>query len=119
MQMTGGCLCGSLRYSVSAAPVFQVICHCRMCQKASGGPFMALAFVPPESVEVTKGTTETIQTSSDSVRHFCVDCGSPIFFQRPQVQRIAVLIGTLDEPFDFKPNFHCYAESTDALAKEP
>ena len=73
---------------------------------------MALAFVPPESVEVTKGTTKTIQTSSDSVRHFCADCGSPIFFQRPQVQRIAVLIGTLDEPFDFKPNFHCYAEST-------
>jgi hypothetical protein len=112
MQMTGGCLCGSLRYSVSAAPVFQVICHCRMCQKASGGPFMALAFVPPESVAVTKGTTKTLQTSSDSVRHFCVDCGSPIFFQRPQVQRIAVLVGTLDEPFGFKPNFHCYTEST-------
>ena len=55
MQMNGGCLCGTLRYSVSAAPVFQVICHCRMCQKASGGPFMALAFVPPESIEVTKG----------------------------------------------------------------
>jgi hypothetical protein len=112
MQMTGGCLCGSLRYSVSAAPVFQVICHCKMCQKASGGPFVALAFVPPESVAVTKGTTKTIQTSSDSVRHFCADCGSPIFFQRPQVQRIAVLVGTLDEPFDFKPNFHCYTEST-------
>lgn len=49
---------------------------------------MALAFVPPESVAVTKGTTKTIQTSSDSVRHFCADCGSPIFFQRPQVQRL-------------------------------
>jgi hypothetical protein len=48
--MTGGCLCGSLRYSVSADPVFQVICHCRMSAKASGGPFMALAFVPPASV---------------------------------------------------------------------
>ena len=35
MQMIGGCLCGSLRYSVSAAPVFQVICHCRMCQKGA------------------------------------------------------------------------------------
>ena len=44
--MTGGCLCGSL----SADPVFQVICHCRMSPKASGGPFMALAFVPPASV---------------------------------------------------------------------
>jgi hypothetical protein len=83
-----------------------------MCQKASGGPFMALVFVPPESVEVTKGTTKTIQTSSDSVRHFCADCGSPIFFQRPQAQRIALLVGSLDEPFDFKPNFHCYTEST-------
>jgi hypothetical protein len=81
-----------------------------MCQKASG-PFMALAFVPPESIEVTKGKTKTIQTSSDSVRHFCADCGSPLFFQRPQVQRIAVLVGILDEPFDSKPNFHCYTES--------
>ena len=73
---------------------------------------MALVFVPPESVEVTKGTAKTIQTSSDSVRHFCADCGSPIFFERPQAHRIALLVGTLDEPFDFKPNFHCYTEST-------
>ena len=45
------------------------------------------------------------------MRHFCEDCGFPTFFQRPQVQRLEVLVGTLDLPFDFKANFHCYTES--------
>ena len=40
--LTGGCQCGALRYHVAAGPAFASICHCRMCQRATGGPFAAL-----------------------------------------------------------------------------
>jgi hypothetical protein len=42
---TGGCQCGAVRYRLLAPPNHASICHCRMCQKASGGPIMAFARV--------------------------------------------------------------------------
>jgi hypothetical protein len=55
LKHTGGCLCGAVRYEAAGDPAFQVICHCRMCQRASGSPFMALIFMLPEGVHLTKG----------------------------------------------------------------
>ena len=41
--LTGGCQCGAIRFALSAPPTKVSICHCRMCQKASGAPFASLA----------------------------------------------------------------------------
>ena len=46
VDLTGGCQCGAVRYRLTAWPTGENVCHCRMCQKASGGPFMAFAGVP-------------------------------------------------------------------------
>ena len=43
--LAGGCQCGAVRYRLMAEPTGVNICHCRMCQKASGGPFMAFGGV--------------------------------------------------------------------------
>ncbi|MFT7409338.1 MAG: hypothetical protein ACI9GJ_001314, partial [Parasphingorhabdus sp.] len=44
--ISGSCLCGAIRYSASASPLFQVHCHCQDCRKNTGSAFAALAFVP-------------------------------------------------------------------------
>ena len=45
----GGCLCGKVRFRVTAPAIDTGYCHCRMCQKNSGAPAVAWATFPAES----------------------------------------------------------------------
>src|SRR5215472_13101113 len=53
--LSGGCLCGEIRYRISAAPVEALYCHCRMCQRAHGAPVIAWLTVPLAAFEVSAG----------------------------------------------------------------
>src|SRR5262245_14243337 len=77
---TGGCQCGAVRYALSAEPD-STVCHCRMCQKAVGGPFAALAKVRNEAFAWTRGQPGAFRSSSAAERHFCRDCGTPLTFR--------------------------------------
>jgi hypothetical protein len=97
--LTGGCQCGAVRYAVYAMPERAGICHCRMCQKAVGGPFMAWAGVPAKDFAWTRGTPASFQSSSAAERVFCARCGTPLGFrytQRPE--SLDVTVGSLDQP---------------------
>ena len=77
---TGGCQCGAIRYAMFAAPKAG-LCHCRMCQKAVGGPFLAWAMVPVEAFAWTRGQPAEFRSSSAATRGFCARCGTPLLFQ--------------------------------------
>jgi hypothetical protein len=112
--LVGGCLCGALRYEATGTPGMTAICHCRMCQRASGGPFMGLLFMPTDAVRVTRGEPRISRiycSSPTSNRHFCGDCGSPLFFEPHTRSLTAVTVGSLDDPHDFKPQMHLCTES--------
>jgi hypothetical protein len=97
--LTGGCQCGAVRYALFAAPERAGICHCRMCQKAVGGPFSAWANVSMENFAWTRGAPGTFRSSSAAERGFCPRCGTPLYFayvKRPG--SISVSIGSLDTP---------------------
>ncbi|HUD61241.1 MAG TPA: GFA family protein [Acetobacteraceae bacterium] len=97
--LTGGCQCGAVRYALFAMPDRAGICHCRMCQKAVGGPFKAWANVRVQDLTWTRGTPSTFRSSSAAERGFCERCGTPLTFgytQRPGT--ISVTIGSLDTP---------------------
>jgi hypothetical protein len=71
--LTGGCQCGAIRFALSASPRRVSICHCRMCQKASGAPFASFADIEGDSIEIMTGTFDrpdrvapTIQYGSES-----------------------------------------------------
>ena len=110
--LTGGCLCGAVRYEAKGTPSLSAICHCLMCQRASGAPFMALIFLPSDAVKVTKGEPSIYQSSSTSNRRFCGRCGSPLFFERHTRSLTAVMVGSLDDPNMFKPEMHVCVESS-------
>jgi hypothetical protein len=97
--MTGGCQCGAIRYALREAPV-STVCHCRMCQKAVGGPFAALSKVKLANLEWTRGTPASFRSSSAAERHFCASCGTPLTFHYLDSDSIEVTTGSLDRPAD-------------------
>ena len=101
--LTGGCQCGAVRYRLTAEPTGVNVCHCRMCQKASGGPFMALGGVQVRQLVWTRGTAKTFVSSSIAERGFCADCGTPLTYRMFERDRVSVTLGSLDEPAAIAP----------------
>ena len=66
--LTGGCQCGRVRYALSVVPDDVSVCHCRMCQKAVGGPFIALAMFKPGEVTWTRCKPASFRSSSIATR---------------------------------------------------
>lgn len=103
----GGCLCGAVRYAASAPPVLEGNCHCRDCQKASGGPYAPTLFFDDSTVEITGNIQyfESIGGSGQPIRRgFCPNCGSQLF-GRPSIRQgmLGIRAGTLDDPSAYQP----------------
>jgi hypothetical protein len=96
---TGGCQCGAIRYAFYA-PLEKIhVCHCRMCQRATGGLFAALAGGTPDNFAWTRGAPSFFASSNLAQRGFCEKCGTPLSFQyHSPGARIYATIGSLDEP---------------------
>jgi hypothetical protein len=95
---TGGCQCGAVRYALYAEPTNPHVCHCRMCQKAFGNYFAPLAGVPLGDFAWTRGAPGAFKSSEAVERGFCRDCGTPLFFRYIDRDRIALSLGSLDDP---------------------
>ena len=114
--ITGGCLCGNIRYTVSQ-PIEKIIaCHCKNCQKASGAGVTHNIALPTASVTITKGKPKVFADTAASGRilnrYFCGDCGSPVYSQRETMPEMMVLkAGTLDAPGDFKIAMNIWTDS--------
>jgi hypothetical protein len=102
-KLTGGCQCGAVRYALTATPRGTVICHCRMCQKAGGAPFMAYAGVPLANLVFNRGKPATYASSDFAERGFCPACGTPLTYKMVNGDRISVTLGSLDDPNAFAP----------------
>src|SRR4030095_5348096 len=84
--LTGGCLCGAIRYTI-AVPITELrACHCRSCQKVTGAAGSINAVIPSAAFTLTQGTPKRYSARADSGRtlnrYFCGDCGSPIYSPR-------------------------------------
>ena len=110
-KITGGCLCGAVRYEASEPPQRTLYCHCRMCQKAGGGPFKVSAFFRSDAVHFTRGRAKLYQSSDIAERGFCEICGSQLIFQMVGSALMGIDIGTLDHPEDVSPAYHTGVES--------
>ena len=97
-MLTGGCQCGAIRFALTAAPVRISICHCRMCQKASGAPFASFADIEKTDFAWTRGKPAAFKSSTIAERDFCRDCGTPLSFRRIDGERIEIMTGTFDRP---------------------
>ena len=109
--LTGGCQCGRVRYAASGAPDEVSVCHCRMCQKAVGGPFVALAMFRPEQITWTRGTPASYRSLTIAIRLYCAGCGTPLAFFDDDSGNIELTLGSLDDPEHLIPTRAAGTES--------
>ena len=109
--LTGGCQCGAVRYALFAEPEGTHFCHCRMCQRAVGNPFAALAPVRRADFAWTKGAPAFFASSTVAERGFCQSCGTPLSFAYFDSEWIDLMIGSFDRPECVPPSRHYSTES--------
>lgn len=97
LSITGGCQCGAVRFRVEGELGEASICHCRMCQKATGGLFGPFVGTPPGALFWTRGQRKRFQSSNNVQRGFCGDCGTPLTFEYGD-SHIGLAVGALDRP---------------------
>ncbi len=107
MTVTGGCLCGALRYEASAPPTYAGYCFCADCRKASGSGFVAFMGFPSTVLRITGDAVTHAMTQGDgrrSERNFCPHCGGLVYGGvRGQAGQHTIYAGSLDDPSHFKP----------------
>lgn len=109
--LTGGCQCGRVRYTVRADPAEAYLCHCKMCQRATGG--VAAAFVGVQQADIQwQGEPDWYDSSPIAQRPFCSQCGSPLGFRfREGSTKMDLTVGSFDDPSVFRPKHHFGVES--------
>jgi len=105
MKLQGGCHCGAVRYEIEGEPKHVALCHCSDCRKASGAPVVAWIAVTQDSFRVLRGEAKTRNSSGVSMRSFCPDCGTGMWFRNAENLPgiVDVQMATLDEPEAFAP----------------
>lgn len=109
----GGCLCGTIRYQVSAFEPRIAHCHCTMCQRFHGAAFSTFGEVRLEHFKWDQGeeALQSYQAENGTVRQFCSHCGSSLRFLSPynlEDETVEVAIATLDDPQSLQVDAHIY-----------
>jgi hypothetical protein len=106
--ITGGCLCGAIRYEIEGPALQTSLCHCEDCRRASGAPFAAWTFFRAGSLRWLGQKPRTLQFAGRE-RRFCGDCGSPLEFHDPAYPELCEInTCTLDDPAAFPPTDQCW-----------
>ena len=111
--VTGGCLCGAVRYEAEVFLHSAYYCHCRDCQKSSGAPAEIGVPVKVGSLRFTNEEPKYYLSSEWGQRGFCSRCGSRIVWRprNPEDEWSAnVSACSLDNPEDVRPNMHIFVD---------
>jgi hypothetical protein len=117
-DLTGGCLCGAVRYRLAGTPFDAGWCHCRTCQLNSGSPAMAFAKVLSDDFVIESGGERIRRYASSAVaeRWFCDHCGTPLLVRDFAGTTHDFSLATLDRPEAVIPEFHVFYASRIAWA---
>ena len=106
----GGCQCGKVRYRTKIDPGEAYLCHCRMCQRATGGVSIAYVHLPKADL-AWDSEPDWFASSPIARRPFCSACGTPLGFAFNESENMDITLGSLDDPGGLAPQWHFGAES--------
>ena len=85
MDMTGGCHCGAIRYSVRGEALTHALCHCGDCRRHAGAPMVGWTMYQEQQLSVSRGEPKLYASSEHGRRYFCADCGTGLFYRNETV----------------------------------
>jgi hypothetical protein len=109
-EMSGGCACGRVRYRVRIASDEAYLCHCRMCQRATGSISIAFKNIRKADVE-WESKPDWYESSLIARRPYCRECGTSLGFAFPDSENMDLTVASFDDPTRFKPVHHFGVES--------
>lgn len=109
--ISGGCACGRIRYEATVRDEDAYLCHCKMCQRASGNVSLALKGFEQADVRWNQGP-DWYRSSAIAHRPFCSACGTSLGFRYDMdTTKMDLTVGSFDDPYRFKPSSHFASES--------
>lgn len=118
--ITGGCFCGAIRYEINNDATACGNCHCTMCRRTSGAPFVTWLVVPTGAFRFTTGNARELKSSAAGVRTFCADCGTPLTcISGHHADRVDITVGSLDDPGAFPPAVQVYHDTRLPWVQDP
>ena len=109
-EMGGGCACGRVRFRARIASDEAYLCHCRMCQRATGSVSIAFKNVSKADVEWER-EPDWYQSSPIARRPYCRECGTSLGFAFPDSENMDLTVAAFDDPSRFRPVHHFGVES--------
>jgi hypothetical protein len=111
-MLQGGCFCGRIRYEVTGTPFQETNCHCSICRRTTGAPFVAWFSVRPSEFRWLFGSPSQFRASARATRSFCTHCGTQLTFQGDDCpDEIDVTTSSLDQPDAVPPRDHTHVSS--------
>ena len=108
----GGCFCGRHRYTFDDGDYVTANCHCSMCRRISGAPYVSWVVVPKSRFRFEGPEPKRLRSSEGGTRLFCSNCGTPLACELDkQPEDIDITIGTLDEPERWPPRYEVHDDT--------
>lgn len=108
--MSGGCACGRVRFEAEVDNDDAYLCHCRMCQRATGSVSIAFKNLKKASVD-WKSEPDWYLSSPIARRPYCRECGTSLGFEYPDSENFDLTVAAFDDHSRFVPKHHFGAES--------
>ncbi len=111
-MLTGGCLCGQVRYETEGTPFHSTVCHCTDCRRVTAAPFVAWFSVPSAKLRFVAGAPKLFASSRGVLRGACATCGTPLTYQHIDLQdEVDITTCSLDDPELVPPRDHVRTRS--------
>jgi hypothetical protein len=111
-MLRGGCYCGQVRYEAEGAPFHETSCHCSICRRTTGAPFVTWFSLSRAQFRITRGEPKRFRSTGRATRSFCPECGTQLTFEHDDYpDEIDVTTCSLDEPESVAPKHHIYTSS--------
>lgn len=112
--LQGGCLCGAVRFELTAPLLSAGYCHCTRCQRRTGTGSSANGRVSQHGFELLQGedVLATFAPPDGKPKLFCSRCGSAVFSGDPLAdEQVAIRLGTLDGDPGIRPSYRQHVAS--------
>ena len=113
LPLTGGCLCGGVRFEVTEAPLHASYCHCTRCQRRTGTGASAQARIAPGSLRIVQGAelVRSYHPPDGAWKEFCSECGSALWSRAPDDPDVmGVRLGAFDGDPGIRPQWRQFVD---------